>query len=565
VTAINPSDAPEAAANLIALLADEGVAHLFINPGTDSAPVQEALAAARAAGTPAPQPVLCVHESVALAAAIGHHMVSGRPQALMVHVDAGTLNLGCQLHNAQRNRTPVVVFAGRTPYTAAPEVRGHRDTYIHWQQEQLDQQAVMRAYGKWHMEVPRGRELAPIVRRAFQVAQSAPAGPAYVMLPREALMEPGIGSLPRRLSPAVPPGPDPSALERLAAILAAAGRVVIVTARTAADPESATVLARIAELLGAPVVDQGDRANLPGGHPLHSITDPTPLKSADAVLLLDSEVPWVPDQAAPPEDARVLQIDVDPVKVSMPLWSYPVDIALTADTRVALPLLEQALLRRATPDLREKWTARRRAAEAEIAQLRLEANRKSGSDLPDAMLAAIDRALPEDAVVVEEAVTNRPAVGRQVRRRPGRFFDTGAPALGWAPGGALGIKLARPEAPVVALCGDGAFNFSVPTAVLWSAHRYGAAFVTVVLNNHSYRASKLPVMELYPDGVSVRADDFLETQLTPDTDYAALAQACGGAGRTVHTPEDMDDAIRWALAEADRGRCAVLDVVLPPP
>jgi acetolactate synthase-1/2/3 large subunit len=88
--------------------------------------------------------------------AIGHHMVSGRPQALMMHVDAGTLNLGCQLHNTQRNRTPVVVFAGRAPYTTDPQVRGHRDNFIHWQQEQLDQQAVMRACGKWHLEVESG-------------------------------------------------------------------------------------------------------------------------------------------------------------------------------------------------------------------------------------------------------------------------------------------------------------------------------------------------------------------------------------------------------------------------
>ncbi|KDP05740.1 thiamine pyrophosphate-binding protein, partial [Mycobacterium avium] len=202
MTLDNPLDGPEAAADLIALLADEGVADFFINPGTDSAPIQEALAAARAAGTPSPRAVLCVHESVALAAAIGHHMASARPQAVMVHVDAGTLNLGCQLHNAQRNGTPVVVFAGRTPYSSAPDVRGHRDTHIHWQQEQLDQPAVMRNYAKWHMEVPRGRELAPIVRRAFQVAQSSPPGPAYVMLPREALMEPGGRALQRRLPPA---------------------------------------------------------------------------------------------------------------------------------------------------------------------------------------------------------------------------------------------------------------------------------------------------------------------------------------------------------------------------
>lgn len=434
--------APEAAADLIALLADEGVSHFFINPGTDSAPLQEALAAARASGMPRPESVLCLHESVALSAAIGHHMVSGRPQAVMVHVDAGTLNLGGAIHNAQRNRTPVVVFAGRTPYTTDPQVRGHRDSPIHWQQEQLDQQAGMRAYTKWHMEVPRGRELAPVVRRAFQVVQSSPTGPAYVMLPREALMEPGADHLPRQLRPAVPPGPDPAALQRIAGIMADAGRLVIVTSRTAADPASAAVLARIAEMLGAPVIDQGDRANLPAGHPLHAVGESDALKTADVVLLLDSEVPWVPAIAAPPDDARVVQIDVDPVKVSMPLWSFPVEVALTADTRVALPLLEQALLRLATAELRERWTARRRAAEADITRIREGFRRRAASELPtdapDAMLAAVGGALPEQAVVLEEAVTNRFTVARQVPRQPGRFFDTGAPALGWRSAGLSG-------------------------------------------------------------------------------------------------------------------------------
>lgn len=569
MTVDNLFDVPEAATNLIALLADEGVAHFFINPGTDSAPIQEALAAARAAGTPSPRAVLCVHESVALAAAIGHHMASGRPQAVMVHVDAGTLNLGCQLHNAQRNGTPVVMFAGRTPYSSAPEVRGHRDAYIHWQQEQLDQPAVVRNYAKWHMEVPRGRELAPIVRRAFQVAQSSPSGPAYVMLPREALMEPGSRVLPRRLPPAIPPGPDPGALGRLAGILVAGQRVVIVACRTAAEPGAAVVLARIAELLGAPVIDQGDHANLPFGHPLHVVGDAGPLETADTVLLLDSEVPWVPAQLAPPADARVVQIDADPVKAGMPLWSYPVEIALTADTRVTLVLLEQTLLRLATDELREKWSARRRAAESDVAQRRREAARRAASDrpadAPDAMLAALGAALPHDAVVVQEAVTNRPAVARQVQRPPGQFFDTGAPALGWALGGAFGVKLARPQAPVVAICGDGSFNFGVPTAALWSAHRHDAPFVTVVLNNHSYLASKLPVMELYRPGISMRENDFPETRLTPDTDYAALARACGGSGRSVTTPAEMREAIGWALAEADEGRCTVLDVQLPQP
>lgn len=127
------------------------------------------------------------------------------------------------------------------------------------------------------------------------------------------------------------------------------------------------------------------------------------------------------------------------------------------------------------------------------------------------------------------------------------------------------MKLARPEAPVVAVCGDGSFNVSMPTAhcgprTATAPHSWRSSSTTTRIG-----PSKLPVIQLYPDGVSVRANDFPETQLTPDTDYAALAKACGGTGQTVHRPQDMGDAIRWALAEADQGRCAILDVLLPQP
>jgi acetolactate synthase I/II/III large subunit len=559
----------EAAADLVALLADEGVQHLFINPGTDTAPVQEALSAARSAGAPRPEAVLCLHENVALSAAIGHHFASGRPQAVMVHVDAGTLNLGASIHNAQRNRVPVVILAGRAPYTTAAGVRGHRDSPIHWQQEQIDQAGVVRPFGKWHMEVPRGRELAPIVRRAFQVVQSDPRGPAYVMLPREALMEPGASALPARLRPPVPAGPDPAALRELAGILADARQPLVVAGRTGAHLPSVAVLARIAELLGAPVADQRDRVNVPPEHPLWAAGGDDLLRRADAVLLLDVEVPWVPSAAAPPDDARILQIDVDCAKVTMPLWSFPVDLALTADTRAALPLLEEELCALATPARRRAWEERRRAVEAELAEARSAWRRRATSsepaDAPDAALAAVNRALPDDAIVIEEAVTNRLAVQRQVHRQPGRYYGHGSPALGFSGGGALGVKLARPEAPVVAICGDGSFNFGVPTAALFSAHRIGAPFVTVILNNRSYYASKRPVLSLYPHGAAAVAEDFPETELTPELDYALLARACGADGRLAETPAEVEEAVRWALDVAARGQCAVVDARLPRP
>ncbi|MGH7910434.1 MAG: thiamine pyrophosphate-binding protein, partial [Candidatus Dormibacteraceae bacterium] len=131
-----------AAEELVRILADEGVRHLFFNPGTDTAPIQEALALARERGLPHPQTVLCTHEQVALSAALGNHFVTGHAQALAVHVDAGTLNVGAALHNVQRNHTPVVILAGRSPYSVRADVPGHRDSPIHWPQEQPDQGAA---------------------------------------------------------------------------------------------------------------------------------------------------------------------------------------------------------------------------------------------------------------------------------------------------------------------------------------------------------------------------------------------------------------------------------------
>jgi len=559
----------EAAAELVEILADEGVGHLFMNPGTDTAPIQEALAAARSAGTPHPDTILCIHEHVALSAAIGHHLLSGRPQGVLVHVDAGTLNVGGALHNAQRNGTPVVIMAGRSPYTVDRSVPGHRDNSIHWQQEQLDQPASMRAYTKWVMEVPRGRELGRIVRRAFQVAESEPTGPCYLMLPREALIEPA-GPAAARLTRPCPPAPDLRGLARLAQLLADAERPVVVTGRVGRRPESVDVLVRISELLGAPVLDDRDRLNFPGEHPLYAGRDGNRLLAdADAVLVVDSEVPWVPAVASPPTDAALLQIDIDPTKPSMPMWDFPMTVSLTADSAIALPLLEAALCDLAEPR-RERWSHRRLEAEAAVADIHAQwrrAARPGGppADAAEEFLAELDRALPPDVVVFDEAVTNRAASTRQLHRSPGRYFQAGAPSLGWAIGAAVGARLARPDLPLVAVCGDGAFNFGVPTAALWTAHRAGAPFVTVILDNRSYHASKLPVARLYPEGAAVRHGDFPETRLEPALDYVGLARACGGEGEVVSRPAEMGPAVERALACTASGKCVVLDVLLPVP
>jgi acetolactate synthase I/II/III large subunit len=557
----------DAAAELIQILADEGVRHLFINPGTDTAPVQEALAGARAAGSPSPRAVLCTHEFIALSSAMGHYLASGTPQAVLVHVDAGTLNLGGAVHNAQRNRVPAVIFAGRSPYSITPDIPGHRDTPIQWQQEQLDQQAVLRAFGKWTMEVPRGRDLGPIVRRAYQVAQTDPKGPAYVMLPREALMDSVSPGLARRLPPPRPAAADPAALTEMALCLADADRPVIVTSRTGTRPSAVAPLVDVAELLGCPVVDHRDRLSFPPGHPLYAADITDLIGDADVVLVLDAEVPWVPAQVTPPPSATVLQIDIDPVKASMPTWTYPIDLSITADTGLALPLLAEELRRLATPAREGRWRTRRDQVTGHLAGLRKQWHALASSAEPsaaaDVMLHALNQVLPSHATVLEEAVTNRPAVLRQVEREPGRYFSTGSPALGWAVAGAMGVKLARPDSPVVAVCGDGSFNFSVPTAAIWSAQRAGAAFTAVILNNRAYRASRVPVQRLYPGGAAEAEGSFPETDLAPGPSYVDLARAYGGDGRVVRSADDLPEAVEHCLTLQADGRCGVIDIQLP--
>src|SRR5262249_18476585 len=159
-----------------------------LNPGTDTLPIQEALSKLEQLGAPVPRTVLCLFELVALAAAHGYYQATGRPQAVLVHVDVGTQNLGGMVHNAQRGRAARLISAGRTPATSDARVRGTRYTYIHWLQEQFDQHAVVRNFVKWDYELRRAEQMGEVVARAFQIATSDPPGPVYLTLPREVLM-----------------------------------------------------------------------------------------------------------------------------------------------------------------------------------------------------------------------------------------------------------------------------------------------------------------------------------------------------------------------------------------
>jgi acetolactate synthase-1/2/3 large subunit len=550
------------AEHLLWLLHQHGVEHLFLNPGTDSAPLQEAAAALTAARVGIPRVIPCTFESVALAAAHGYWQVTGRPQCVFVHVDVGTQNLGAMMHNALRDRAGVVVIAGKTPYGEEPDSPGGRSHVIHWQQDVPDQAGIVRGYAKWTLEVTRPGMLARAVGRAVQVARGGIPGPAYLMVSRDVLMDPPDDRLGRTAGYAVPrpPAADQETALLIAELLAGAERPLLITAKTGRREDGFAAVTRLADLTGTRVLDTPESGcvSIATSHPMRVRSAATArhlVQKADVILVADCDVPWIPRFARPREDATIVHIDADPIRADMPLRAFPADVAVAADGAVVLAQVAE-LLPECDPSA--KW-----------ADLTDEPGAPAG--VPEGPIAAgevveaLNTVLRDDDIVIQEAVTNADTLHEILRRTlPATVRGTGSPGLGWGLGGAVGIKLASPDRRVVAVVGDGSFMFAVPTAALCLAAEADAPILAVVLNNDGYRASRLPVFELFPDGVSAAQGDAVGTRFRRPPDLAAVARACHAHGETVDERVDLVPALRRALKSLEAGRSAVVDVRIAP-
>ena len=271
----------------IELLNTFSVDYIFVNPGSGTAPILESIAKFRAKGRRTPELVLCLHESVTMAAAHGYFMVTGKPQIVLVHVDVGTQNIGANLHNAQRGRAGVVVCAGRTPYTVDSSLPGGRNRHIHWIQEQFNQASSVQGYVKWHYELTCRENLGVAMQRAFQMAATEPAGAVYLTFPREVLMQNAEASIVEaERSPTIStPAADPESLSRAAQWLIEADRPLILVAYAGRNPKAVPPLIRLAETLAVPVVESRHRINFPSSHPLHlGFSAARYLPQADCVL-----------------------------------------------------------------------------------------------------------------------------------------------------------------------------------------------------------------------------------------------------------------------------------------
>lgn len=563
-------------------LAEAGVRYAFTNLGSDHPGFVEAYARARAEGREhtLPRPVICPHESVAMSAAQGYAQVTGVPQAVLVHVECGTQNIGGMLHNAAKGRVGVLLFAGASPFTQDGELPGSRNEFIQWIQDVHDQRGIVRGYTKYDNEIRTGHNVRQLVHRALQLARSEPAGPVYLVGAREVMEAevpevPEQGGRPELFSSLAPAALAPGVVERIAGALAGARRPVVVTSYLGRDPEAVPVLVGLCEALGMPVLESVPmHVNFPGDHPLHcgfqwnDQYHNAVLEQADVVLVLGSDVPWIPVRNRPAAHARLFVVDIDPLKEQMPLWHVPAECFARADLRTAVTQLHEAVRGHVDPEMvaeRSRWAAaeheRQRAGDAGR-------ERPDGDTItPEYLVACVREALDDiddDAIVLTEAITNYPVVSKHLRRtRPGSLLGSGGGSLGWSAGAAIGVKLAAPERTVVSLIGDGTYLFGVPSAAQWVARRYGTPSLTVVFDNRGWKAPKMSALSVHPDGVAAQRDDF-GVSFEPEADLPGVAEAAGGAwGRTVRVAGELKGALAEALAAVHAGRSAVLSVHVP--
>ena len=566
-----------ASSDLLQGLVDLGIEYLFCNLGTDHAPLIEEMAHWREQGRAFPKLILCPHENTAVHMAGGYAVATGRGQAVLVHVDAGTANAAMGLHNLCRTRIPVLLIAGRAPMTTFDDVTGGRDTYVHFIQEPFDQASVVRPYVKWEYNLAWPAMAHEVVSRAGAVMQSDPTGPVYLTLPREVLAAPvdaaSVGAYGHQNHlPVKAQGADSSAVRAIAEQLMRSENPMLITAYAGRNHEAPALIEKLAALCGMRVCEfntiyMNIRRDSPyfGGYNPAAFTE-----QADFGLMVDVDVPWIPKTTRVNPNAYWAQLDVDAIKRDIPMWGFPLNARIEGDSVRLITQLIEIIESSATPEFKTKAAARGLALKTAHAQ-----NRQKAASLaqargvvnainPHYLCAVMGQKIDLHDVVLNEAIRNTMAVFEQIPREvPGSLMGLSGGGLGFSAGTALGIKLAQADNRVIHFVGDGSFYFSNPSSVYAVANQYGLPILTVLLDNGGWSAVKESTLRMYPQGEAKSTNQFA-SDLGYSTDFAAIAEAAGAHGERLTDPEQVEAAIERCLAALDAGRSALLHVRITP-
>lgn len=548
-----------------------GVDYVFANSGTDFPPIIEGLAEAAAQGEDLPQAVVIPHEHAAMGMAHGYYLVSGCPQAVMMHTNVGLANGSIGAINAACENIPVLMMSGRTPVTEADRF-GARTVPIGWGQEMRDQTALVREASKWDYELRFPEQISGLLDRAFAIANSTPKGPVYLSLPREVLCEDVDAdtlSAPATIRPSLGAG-DPAAIAEAAALLAGAKRPLVIAQRGVGTDAVFDVFGDWVARHGIAVASWwATHLSLPTDHPCHIGADPgAAMAEADVVLVINSLAPWWPDKHKLAESAKVINIGPDPIFNRFPVRMFPSDVTIQGETALILPALMQAV--DAAPDHPDTETRRVALAEASARRLAAERAAALGDTAKGITKAQVSHALGEALAGHGQAFSVFSELGAQLgplacRERLNWFQEPHSGGLGWSFPAALGAQLAAPDRTCVATLGDGSYMFANPTVCHQIAEALELPILVVILNNAEWGAVRHSVAQLYPGGHAARANTMPLTSLSPVPDFTLTGQASRAWTREVTDPAEVataiDDALRVIREER---RLALLNIRILP-
>lgn len=526
----------------------QAVEFIFGNPGTTELGLLDILQ-----DYPQIQYVMSLHESVALGMAHMYAAASGKTGVVNLHVAPGLGNALGALYNALVGKSPLIVTAGQqdSRMLAREPILSH------------DLVSMAKPLTKWAVQLQHAEEIPVIIPRAFKVAHDPPRGPVFIALPSNVIDQQADLAIPTAHILYRRSRPDPDGISAAASLLSQAVNPVIICGDGVAASQALDELVHLSEAIGAqvwntvlmgalnfPITHAQFRGELPAEYPAIQRA----LGEADVVLAVGADLfdeVFYADGPPLPDGCKLIQIDNSCWEIGKNL---PASVGLLADPKLALQELTEVLLPKLTRQAQDAAAKRCDALgkEKKLAQQRQKKRAQEKwhqSPIATArLMATLSACLPADVVVYNESITAGSDLIRSLQLSlPGSLFGNHGGGIGQGLPGALGIKLANPKRPVVAIIGDGSAMYTVQS--FWTAAHHHIAVVYVILNNQSYRILKYN-MNRYrrsvgaPPGRVYPAMDLTQ----PELDFIEIAHGMGITGRRVTQPDDIQAAVEQALA-----------------
>ena len=545
-----------------------GVDYIMSSPGSEWGPLWEALARQKVSNKAGPIYLSCWHETLAVNLAWGYTTVTGRPQAVVLHAGAGLLQGSMAIHGANATNTPMVVMSGESlSYGEDPDFDPGRQWFgslsIVGGPHRLMEPIV-----KWANQATSAGTLYEQIVRATEMAQRTPAGPTYVNVPIEVMLNEWTPPDVLRDVPAAPKlRPADADIEATARQLVAAKNPLIITESAGRDADGFDALVALAELLAIPVVENSNCrfANFPKSHILHQgFNVPEQMKNADLVLPIRSYAPWYPPSAGP-KNATVVAIDEAPLDEKRVYQNLQANAYLEGDVPTSLQLLADAVRtlgfdEEAVEERRERLQVAHDALQQSYREAEAAAQETGPID-PVHLCARMSAILPDNAIFVDETTSHRMPIQRHLRWESVHDFIKVPTGLGQGLGTALGVKLASPDRLVVSVIGDGGFLYNPVTQSLGCSMEAGLPILIVVFNNEGYLAMKNNQLSYYPDATGAQNDIFLGHPIK-GPDYGELVKPFGGVGLRVDDPAKLDEVLREGMAAVESGKTTIINAVL---